>query len=678
MRSREKLTQFLDEYLNEPLADVGSDSARERFRLWSADADHAYVYLTVTDIGDVTSTTNNIGDWADCELAFLVPVKRERQNVANGTWELCGVGLVPVFTFVDNTVAAAARSEVLGISTTRATFVRPQNVWFEAGGATSGTRQNLLEMSAEVLPVVGEGQRSEMRKLVELDLGVMGEDVDEAEWRVTADAWSALLRKELHRKKNVEADAGTNQCLQDMLALALEPLANGQPFALYTMKQFRDVADPARACYQSIVRVARSLKNVYDLREIEEPLIVRLHEFPTQPMVERLGLVGQNVSATDTAIAWDLQPVRPFMLRVTMEEGLGERILHHSAEGRWESADTSDDEPMESYLDRQENIKVGPLLVATLDEGDPRRMSEVAYEFSLRRDAQRKLLTLAAAKTAIETIDPQIVVETILSREWGNWDEDARWRRERRDLVERHANALAGSLTPAVARGRAGVLHRCAEPDRVPVPVVVVRHHQDVAELCGGHDRQPPEPDRADGDDGCVLEPAPRVRRLADGRSATVPDAAVGGGHRQEDPRGDTRLPRRGDRGREPEAGRGRPGSGGTSRASNRSQRLRVSPDRDERADQEPREDDCRCSRRGGERGGGPDAGLACRAVHPRAGELWPGSEAVCSARRSSRSCPGHARSQTSWCGAMRPGRRATVSSRSTSHGTPTGMPGRP
>jgi hypothetical protein len=443
LASREKLERLLDAYLNEPLTSVDRGTARERFTLWSADTDVAYVYLTVTNIGGVTSTRNNIGDWADFELAFLVPVKHERE-VRSGEWELLGVGLVPAFTFVDNTIAATARSEVLGIPTTRANFVKPESVWMDAGRTISGARQQLLEMHAEVLPVIGEGQQSQMRKLVELVQGAPGENVGEAEWRVSADEWCALLRKELERKKGVEANAGTNRRLQNLLALALELLGNRQSFALYTMKQFRDVGDPDRACYQSVVRVPRSFTNVYDVREIEEPLIVRLYEFPTQPIVEALGLVGQNVSATDTAITWELQPVRPFTLRVTMEEGLGERILHHTADGRWRGPDKNDDDPTKSYLDEEENIKVGRLLVAQLDEGDPRRMAEVAYEFSLQPDRRQDRLRLAEAKAAIERIDPQLVVEMILSREWGNFDENAHWRQGRRELVVRHANALAG------------------------------------------------------------------------------------------------------------------------------------------------------------------------------------------------------------------------------------------
>ena len=398
----------------------------------------------MTDIGDVTSTTNNIGDWADFELAFLVPVKRERYSAPDAKPELCGVGLVPAFTFVDNTIAAAARSEVLGIPTTRATFVKPQNVWMDGAGTASGGGQQLLEMHAEVLPVIGEGQRSEMRRLVQINQGVPGTNVAEETWRVDAESWCALLRQELGRKKSVEANPEKNESLLNLQALALELLGNSRPFALYTMKQFRDVADPDRACYQSVVRVPRRLTKVYDVREIEEPLTVRLHEFPTQPIVETLGLIGQNVSATGTAIAWELQPVRPFTLRVTMEEGLGERLLYHPGDGVWKIKGQDDDDPNESYLDEQANISVGTLLVAYLDQGEPRRMAEVAYEFSLRPDLEQERLRLPDALKAIETIDPQLVVEMILSREWGNWDESSRRRRGRADLVARHGTTLAG------------------------------------------------------------------------------------------------------------------------------------------------------------------------------------------------------------------------------------------
>jgi hypothetical protein len=131
---RAKIDAYLDEYLNTPLAPAG-----ERFCLWAPviDTELATVYLTATSFGDVTSGTNNVGDWADREMAFLIPVKRERE-VAEGTWELVGVGLVPAYTYVDNVTAAisgarcsAFRPRALGSTKPRARGCRrkvPQSI----------------------------------------------------------------------------------------------------------------------------------------------------------------------------------------------------------------------------------------------------------------------------------------------------------------------------------------------------------------------------------------------------------------------------------------------------------------------------------------------------------------------------------------------------------------------
>ena len=57
----------------------------------------------------------------------------------------------------------------------------------------------------------------------------------------------------------------------------------------------------------------------------------------------------------------------------------------------WKIKGQDDDDPNESYLDEQANISVGTLLVAYLDQGEPRRMAEVAYEFSLRPDLEQNV-----------------------------------------------------------------------------------------------------------------------------------------------------------------------------------------------------------------------------------------------------------------------------------------------
>ena len=53
-----------------------------------------------------------------------------------------------------------------------------------------------------------------------------------------------------------------------------------------------------------------------------------------------------------------------------------------------------------------------------------------------------------AAEESLRKIDPQMVIEAILSREWGNCNEKAKWRRGRQDLVNRLATMLPGGFVP--------------------------------------------------------------------------------------------------------------------------------------------------------------------------------------------------------------------------------------
>src|ERR1700704_4559347 len=101
------------------------------------------------------------------------------------------------------------------------------------------------------------------------------------------------------------------------------------------MKQYRDVVDPDRACYQSITRIHRTLDEVLDFREIEEPLVVHVHEFPTQPLVQKLGLVGKFVRGDGVGMNYLLQPIRPFWMRVTMDEALGQRMSYRAESDKW-------------------------------------------------------------------------------------------------------------------------------------------------------------------------------------------------------------------------------------------------------------------------------------------------------------------------------------------------------
>lgn len=432
---RARLTEYLDSYLNEAIA-----PAHERFRLWAPDdTDFTYVYLTATSFGETTSGTNNVGDWADRELAFLIPVRHERE-VRKGEWELAGVGVVPAYTYVNNVTAALAGSEVLGIPTTSAEFIEAESSWMSQDGPAREAEQVLLRVNAEVLPVVGEGERSRHRQIVEISAGLSSGLDTELAWRVVGDRWSSILRDELERKKRTRRRHAPD--IKHARAMALEILGNETPISLFTMKQFRDDHDPDQACYQSIVRVQRTFGEVLDLREIEDQLLVRINDFPTQAIVDVLGIVAEPVPGDGVGLEYLIQPIRPFWLRVTMDEQLGRPLMYRGATDAWTRAE----DPVTPFFQQSEPPAVGVDVTRVQDEGDPRRMTKAAREWKVtqRDEIDLKNLTFDDVRNAIDRIDPQMVIETILSREWGNWDGDARWRVGRRRLVAEYRSHLSG------------------------------------------------------------------------------------------------------------------------------------------------------------------------------------------------------------------------------------------
>jgi hypothetical protein len=166
---RRRLQEFLDTDINDALGspmlrEDGTGEEHVRLSVWArppipvndgrpVGGEFAYVYLTALSYAAVTSKTNNIGDWAKYELSFLIPVKFERQT-ADGTWKVEGVGLVPAFSFMDDSIGAVSRVEVLGIPTISATFVRPESVWLAEGEPSSRALQTLLRLDAEVIPAL--------------------------------------------------------------------------------------------------------------------------------------------------------------------------------------------------------------------------------------------------------------------------------------------------------------------------------------------------------------------------------------------------------------------------------------------------------------------------------------------------------------------------------------------
>jgi hypothetical protein len=354
LANRAKLQTYLDDAINDALQgpilreDGGREESEFRFVLWArgtqeasgtqeANGDLASVFLTASSFKNVISSSNNVGDWAKFEVSFMIPVKLQRLRTSKGkgpptghAWETIGVGMVPAFTLADNGVTAFSRVEIQGIATGTAQFVRPESVWL-SDTAQSHPKQMLLRVKVELLAALGAGQMAKPETVIEIsndDPQYAYGNLPETPWR-----WAQTLRQELKTKK--AAKQQHREELKIARALSLELLGKGVPFSLYTLKQFRDVAGPEKACYQALVRVPRALTELSDLQEIEETLSIRIFGYPDFDVVDTLGLRATRLDEKAAGIVYSTQGLRPFYIRGTVDEALGECLLWRSGVSPW-------------------------------------------------------------------------------------------------------------------------------------------------------------------------------------------------------------------------------------------------------------------------------------------------------------------------------------------------------
>ena len=474
LADRKTLQKTLDDYLNvvftgkdgeAPPKIVKKDQSPAeytvRFDLWARDkqaintdpafgGEFAYVYLTASSFDGVISQADNVGNWAKYELAFMAPVKWQRMKVdkdgrpaANAEWETVGVGLVPLCTLADNCITAMSRLEIQGIDAGTANFVRPESVWLGGGNDQANAMQTMLRVDVELLPALGAGQKANFQPVVEISMNDPSNGLGPAPdtpWR-----WAEDLRHELGMKKGVKQQYFEE--LKTARALSLELLGNQIPFSLYTLKEFRDVTDPNKACYQSIVRVPRVLREVFDVREIEETLAVKIYGYPSMNLVKSLGLQAARLDDGAAGIGYSMQGLRPFYIRATVDEHLGQRLIWRAGTDPW----TMDKAAFETMLMGTPKITVDGLAETLQDEMDPSRTAETMFQARQRMsvDAAVGPVTIPQAAAALKRIDPQTVIESILSREWSNFDPNARWRKGRLALMKGFgALPQAGVLKP--------------------------------------------------------------------------------------------------------------------------------------------------------------------------------------------------------------------------------------
>jgi hypothetical protein len=314
-----RLVTLLDRYLNQPI--VGSG-----LRFETAGS---YVYLLVNhfgeQLGSMWSESNNIGWWADREVSFCVPVKWFHND------ELVGLALTCPFVFANSGRAAITDREVNGRPTVRARIDSPADVWMSDSGPVAPRR--LLEVETDVFPALHLGQQAQQRTLLELDMGDSLPQADANGWRLIAQHWGETLVRDLKRKQRIEQDQGEE--IRDALALAHKLLGQAGDINWITLKQYRDAAKMDVACYQALVHTTRRITALHDLREIESRVHLRLHRYPGQPIADTLGLAVKWQRSRGGNVVQDIQPIRPFWMRASMEEDLGRVLCWRAEDADW-------------------------------------------------------------------------------------------------------------------------------------------------------------------------------------------------------------------------------------------------------------------------------------------------------------------------------------------------------
>lgn len=412
MADAERLKHFCTTYL---------ENEYYRFEPWGS-----YVYLLVTNYGEMSSDTNNIGWWADREVTFSIPVKwyekPQTHEGAKGTEKLMSLALVSPFVFANNSTAAIIGREIDGRPIVHAAIVSPGDTWLDPSGPDA--QRHVLQLSTEVLPALYLGQKAEERTLIAIDQADLQPSRGEEAWKTIATEWGQILlndhREKLQRSKS-HADAFSN-----LHALVSELFSNEEPINEVSLKQFRDASDPNRACYQAIVLSRRRVEDVYEIEEIEEPMHVRIYQYASQPIVELLGLTVKSREIAGAAEVVELQPIRPFWMHVSIRQELGQDLCWRIGTTQWSKADCD-----LGYFSQEEATKVHQQVVTVLDNRGstalaPSRAAPRSFKALVRSwqppateaSEEQNLITRTAACDAVEQIDPQMVIESALSKEW--------------------------------------------------------------------------------------------------------------------------------------------------------------------------------------------------------------------------------------------------------------------
>jgi hypothetical protein len=263
-----------------------------------------YVLLIADQFRNMETDAQPAQKWADSELMFAVVANcRERSNPAASR-----MAVLPLIDFAGSEWNAISRREVTGRFTLASDFVPPPGHGMQhLPPIEMEPLRRLFSLRTSICPTLDENEQTRRWTLLELAEDTVG-------------------RKHPH------------ESIEDWLSeLGLAEVAKEHRFESVALKQFRDATQADRACYQALVQLERKFTSPPEIRWIEQPLKITIHQFDTMQIVKKFGLEGgeQKLDRNGRPCAV-FEPIKPFWVRGDIRQGLGANLCWRASVMDWQ------------------------------------------------------------------------------------------------------------------------------------------------------------------------------------------------------------------------------------------------------------------------------------------------------------------------------------------------------
>lgn len=230
-----------------------------------------------------------INCWRDREIAFYVPLERAGADGEPEIWFMAPV------VFANDEVAVITLREVTGLPVSQGAITSPRDKWMSPD---PGAAQPLVRIHSEVVTDANADIPQSQHVVLSLE----------------RDRQLAQLAPSLDKN----ARKGHQRLMVQIRTDGL--------LRLVTLKQFRDVRDPKLACYQAVVEETVRYTS-RDHGEMDEPLVLRICSYPSQPIVDTLGLeVAETIPGATDGSRPSIDIVAPcggFWIQGSMSHNIG-------------------------------------------------------------------------------------------------------------------------------------------------------------------------------------------------------------------------------------------------------------------------------------------------------------------------------------------------------------------